>query len=56
MKIECNKNDISSFANFEEFQQTHIYINNKIDFENNRYYFKNIILDYMDILKFILLI
>ena len=31
--IHTNPEDISSFANFQEFQQTHIFINNKINFE-----------------------
>lgn len=35
--IEYNKEDISSFSNFNEFQQQHIHINTKIDFENTRY-------------------
>ena len=34
--IKCNSEDISSFANFQEFKQIHIHINNKIDFENNK--------------------
>ena len=31
--LQTNPEDISSFANFQEFQQTHIFINNKINFE-----------------------
>ena len=35
--IVCNENDISSFSNFHEFKQSHIHINNKINFENKTY-------------------
>jgi hypothetical protein len=34
-KYNVNPEDISSFANFQEFQQTHIHINNTINFEKN---------------------
>lgn len=33
--INCNIEDISSFSNFQEFQQSHIHISNKINFEEN---------------------
>jgi len=42
--IKCNHEDISSFANFQEFKQTHIHINNKIDFENSKYNIINLFL------------
>jgi hypothetical protein len=32
--VKCNEIDISTFANLQEFRQTHIHISNKIDFEN----------------------
>lgn len=35
--IVCNNEDISSFANFQQFRQEHIHIDNKIDFENQRW-------------------
>jgi hypothetical protein len=31
--INTNPEDISSFANFQDFQQSHIFIKNKINFE-----------------------
>ena len=34
-KYNVNPEDISSFANFQEFQQTHIHITNTINFEKN---------------------
>lgn len=33
INLQTNPEDISSFANFQEFQQTHIFIKNRINFE-----------------------
>lgn len=52
-ETKCNKEDISSFSNFEQFRQQHIHINNRIDFENKRYtLFYYLIKDFLGMLKF----
>jgi aminopeptidase N len=35
--VKCYENDISTFANIQEFRQIHIHISNKIDFDKFKY-------------------